>query len=57
MIQQEILDTFIFDTIGGKKFGVNDPLTHDEIIGYWPTREEAEEAFKQYVEKEGIIFE
>ncbi len=57
MIQQEILDTFIFDTIGGEKFGVNDPLTHDEIIGYYPTKEEAEEAFKNYVEKEGIIFE
>jgi hypothetical protein len=57
MIQQEILDTFIFNTIGEEKFGVNNPLTHDEIIGYYPTKEEAEEAFKQYVEKEGIIFE
>ena len=57
MVQKEILDTFIFDTIEGEKFGVNDPLTHDEIIGYYSTREEAEEAFNQYVEKEGIIFE
>jgi hypothetical protein len=57
MITQEILDTFIFDTIGGMKVGVSDPLTHDEIIGYYPTREEAEKAFREYVEKEGIIFE
>jgi hypothetical protein len=57
MITQEILDTFIFDTIGGEKFGVNDPLNHDEIIGYYPTREEAEAAFREYVEKEQIIFE
>lgn len=57
MITQEILDTFVFDTIGGASFGVNDPLEHDEIIGYYPTREEAEKAFIEYVEKEGIIFE
>ena len=57
MVTQEILDTFIFDTIGGEKFGVNDPTSHDEIIGYYPTREEAEKAFIEYVEKEGIVFE
>lgn len=57
MITQEILDTFVFDTIGGEKFGVNDPLAHDEIIGYYPTREEAEKAFREYVEKECIVFE
>jgi hypothetical protein len=57
MITQQILDTFIFDTIGGEKFGVNDPIAHDEIIGYYPTREEAETAFKEYVDKEGIMFE
>jgi hypothetical protein len=57
MITQEILDTFIFDTIGGQKFGVNDPLAHDEIIGYYPSREEAEKAFIEYVEKEEIIFQ
>ncbi len=57
MVTQEILNTFVFDTVGGEKFGVNDPIAHDEIIGYYPTREEAEDAFKQYVEQEGIIFE
>lgn len=59
MITQEILDTFIFDTVGGTKVlvGVIDPLAHDEIIGYYSTREEAKKAFREYVEKEGIIFE
>jgi hypothetical protein len=57
MITKEILDTFIFDTIGGEKFGVNDPIAHDEIIGYYPTRDAAEKAFREYVEKEGIVFE
>ncbi len=57
MITQEILDTFVFETIGGEKFGVNDPLVHDEIIGYYPTKAEAEQAFRDYVEKEGVIFE
>jgi hypothetical protein len=57
MVTQEILDTFVFTTIGGEKFGVNDPTAHDEIIGYYPTRQEAENAFKEYIEKEGIIFE
>jgi len=57
MITQEILNTFVFDTIGGEKFGVSDPIAHDEIIGYYPSREEAEKAFMEYVEKESIIFE
>lgn len=57
MVTQEILNTFVFDTIGGEKFGVNDPIAHDEVIGYYPTREEAEKAFIEYVEKEGITFE
>jgi hypothetical protein len=57
MVTQQILDTFVFDTIGGEKFGVNDPIAHDEIIGYYPTREEAEKAFIEYVENQGIIFE
>ena len=31
---QEILNRFIFKTFNGE-FGVNDPVTHDEIIGYY----------------------
>jgi hypothetical protein len=56
MVTQEILDTFVFFATRGK-FGVNDPIAHDEIIGYYPTREEAEKAFIEYVENQGIIFE
>ena len=57
MITKEILDTFVWDTIGGEKFGVSDPLEHDEIIGYYPTRDDAEKAFIECVEREGIIFQ
>lgn len=57
MVTQETLDTFIFEEIEGEKFGVSNPISHDEIIGYYPTKEEAEKAFIDYVKKEGIIFE
>ena len=56
MIQQEILDSFVYETKAGS-FVAMDPTEHDAIIGYYSTQEAAEEAFKQYVEKEGIIFE
>ena len=57
MVAQQILDTFVFSTIGGEKFGVNDPMSHDEIIGYYPTKEEAEKALIDYIKRERIIFE
>ena len=57
MVAQEILDTFVFSTIGGEKFGVNDPIAHDEIVGYYPTKEEAEKALIDYIKREKIIFE
>jgi len=56
MITQEILDSFVYETLAGS-FVAIDPTEHDAIIGYHPTKEEAVEAFKQYVDKEGIIFE
>jgi hypothetical protein len=56
MIQQEILDTFVYETLAGS-FVAIDPTEHDAIIGYYSTKEAAIEAFKQYVDKEGIIFE
>jgi len=56
MIGQEILDTFVYETLAGS-FVAMDPTEHDAIIGYHSTKEAAEEALKQYVEKEGIIFE
>ena len=56
MITQEILDTFVYETPAGS-FIVIDPTEQDGAIGFYPTKEAAEEALKQYVEKEGIIFE
>ena len=56
MITQEILDTFIYETLAGS-FVAMDPTAHDEIIGLYSTQEDAELAFKEYVEKEKITFE
>jgi hypothetical protein len=56
MIQQEIIDTFVYETLAGSFVSI-DQTDHDAIIGYYSTKEAAEEAFKQYVEKEGITFE
>lgn len=54
-MKQEILDRYLFKTFNGQ-FGVNDPVTHDEIIGYYQTRQEAENAFNNYVLEKGITF-
>ena len=56
MVTQEILDTFVYETPAGSFVAIN-PTEHDAIIVYCKTMEEAVEAFKVYVEKEGIIFE
>jgi hypothetical protein len=56
MITQEILDTFVYETPAGS-FIVIDPTEQDGAIGFYPTKEVAEGAFKQYIENEGIIFE
>lgn len=56
MITQEILDTFIYQTKNGE-FGVTEPVELDSIIGMYDTYEEAEKIFREYVEKENIIFE
>ena len=56
MITQEILDTFIYQTKSGK-FGVTEPVELDSILGMYDTYEEAEKIFREYVEKENIIFE
>lgn len=55
MISQEILDTFVYETLDGK-FGVNDPLEYDTIIGYYDTKIEAENALKEHIVKEKIEF-
>jgi hypothetical protein len=56
MIHQEILDTFVFETMNGQ-FGVCNPTEFDQIIGYYSTKIEAENALKEYVTREQIVFE
>ena len=56
MITREILNTFIYQTKSGK-FGVTEPVELDSILGMYNTYEEAEKKFREYVEKENIIFE
>jgi hypothetical protein len=56
MVAQEILDTFIYETLNGK-FGVNDPTEFDSVIGYFETKIEAENALKEFIVKEKIEFE
>lgn len=56
MITQEILDTFIYQAKNGE-FGVTEPVELDSIIGMYETYEEAEKIFREYVERENIIFE
>ena len=56
MVEQQILDTFIYETLAGS-FVAIDPTEPDGAIGYYQTKEEAVDGFKQYIENEGIIFE
>jgi hypothetical protein len=56
MIAQEILDTFIQETMDGK-FGVNDPTEFDQVIGTYDTKIEAENALKEYIVTQKIEFE
>jgi hypothetical protein len=56
MITQEILNTFIYETLDGK-FAVSDPTEFDQIIGYYDNKIEAENALKEYVIREQIVFE
>jgi hypothetical protein len=56
MITQEILDTFIYQTKNGE-CGVTEPVELDSILGLYDTYEDAEKKFREYVEKENIIFE
>lgn len=56
MVAQEILDTFVYETMDGK-FGVSDPTEFDQVIGYYDTKIEAENAFKEFIVREKIEFE
>lgn len=56
MVKQEILDTFIYETLNGQ-FGVSDPTEFDQTIGIFSTKIEAENALKEYIVREQITFE
>jgi len=53
MIENRLLDNFIFDTISGS-FGVNYPDEHDSVLGYFPTEEEALAALKEWFSKKSF---
>lgn len=57
-IAQEIVDSFVYETMAGK-FMVTDPTEFNQTIpgGPWSTKEEAEQAFKNYVNENQITFE
>ena len=56
MVSQEILDTFVYQTYGGQ-FGVSDPTEFDQVIGYYNTKIEAENALIELITREKIEFE
>ena len=56
MVSQEILNTFIYETLNGE-FGVSDPIEFDQTIGIFATKIEAENALKEYIVREQITFE
>ena len=57
-ITAEILNSFVYETIDGQ-FMVMDPTEFDQTIpgGPWNTREEAEQAFTNYISENQITFE
>jgi hypothetical protein len=58
MITQEILDSFVYETLNGE-FEVTDPTEFDQILvaGPFKTKKAAEAAFLEFVEKNSIEFE
>lgn len=53
---KDILDTFVYQTYGGQ-FGVSDPTEFDQVIGYYNTKIEAENALIEFITREKIEFE
>ncbi len=49
-ITEEIVNSFVYETMDGQ-FMVTDPTEFDQVIpgGPWNTREEAEQAFTNYI--------
>jgi hypothetical protein len=58
MITQDILDSFVYETLDGE-FHVTDPTEFDQVVpgGPFKTKEEAEKAFTDYVKLQGVNFE
>ena len=48
MIENQLLNNFIFDTIGKDNFGVLYPDENDSVLGYFPTHEECIAALKDW---------
>lgn len=57
MINQEILDTFVYETIAGE-WNVTDPTEFNMVLvaGPFKTKESAEKAFIEYVKVNEITF-
>jgi len=53
MVEKQILDTFIYETLAGSFIAI-DPTEHDAIIGVYETKSEAETAFNEFIIKENI---
>ena len=58
MITQEILDSFVYETVSGQ-FEVTDPTEFDQTLigGPFETKKAAEAAFIKFVEDHQIEFE
>jgi hypothetical protein len=57
-ITTEIVNSFVYETMNGQ-FMVTDPTKFDQVIpgGPWNSREEAEQAFNNYINENQITFE
>lgn len=58
MITQEILESFVYETLNGK-FEVTDPTEFNQVLigGPFETKKAAEAAFTEFIEKNSIEFE
>jgi hypothetical protein len=57
-ITEEIVNSFVYETTDGQ-FMVTDPTEFYQVIpgGPWSAREEAEQAFTNYINENEITFE
>ena len=50
----ELLDSYIYTTIGGIKLGVTYPFENDSVLGYYDSKEEARIALKTLLDNKAI---